>query len=145
VVVDGDDLGRWLQCQQQPATWARLLPEQQERLARLGVLSAQTLPPAPSSQGGGKGPGQTRKRSTSSDGTRAVGRTGGPGPRGHGERITADGQTEPVTVKLGIWVSNTKSRRAKLTAQRVDALRELGVDWAQLTAGGAAGPGASRS
>lgn len=32
--------------------------------------------------------------------------------------------------KLGIWYSNTKQRRDKLTAQQLDALRELGVEWA---------------
>ncbi|MGI5430860.1 helicase associated domain-containing protein [Streptomyces sp. CA-179760] len=36
VLMDGDDLGKWLQQQKQPATWARLLPEQQERLVRVG-------------------------------------------------------------------------------------------------------------
>ncbi|MFE4337400.1 hypothetical protein ACFRQM_51445 [Streptomyces sp. NPDC056831] len=32
--------------------------------------------------------------------------------------------------KLGIWYSNTKSRRDKLTAEQLDALRKLGVEWA---------------
>ncbi|MEU2394989.1 hypothetical protein [Streptomyces sp. NPDC007369] len=27
VLMDGDDVGKWLQQQKQPATWARLLPE----------------------------------------------------------------------------------------------------------------------
>ncbi|WP_461090779.1 helicase associated domain-containing protein [Streptomyces incanus] len=53
-----------------------------------------------------------------------------PVPRDHSEQITADGETEPVTVKLGVWVSNTKTRRDKLTPEQVDALRELGVEWA---------------
>ncbi|MFD3924087.1 Helicase associated domain protein [Streptomyces sp. NPDC058595] len=51
-------------------------------------------------------------------------------PRGHGEPIAVDGETEPVIVKLGIWASNTKSRRDKLSAEQPSALRELGVDWA---------------
>ncbi|MGW0999756.1 helicase associated domain-containing protein [Streptomyces sp. NPDC000994] len=34
------------------------------------------------------------------------------------------------TVKLGVWVSNTRARRGKLTAEQLDALRKLGVDWA---------------
>ncbi|MEV0495441.1 helicase associated domain-containing protein [Streptomyces atratus] len=50
-----------------------------------------------------------------------------PVPRGHAEEITVDGETEPVTVKLGVWVSNTKSRRDKLALEQLDALRELGV------------------
>lgn len=51
-------------------------------------------------------------------------------PRGHGEQIAVDGETEPVVVKLGVWVSNTKSRRDKLTQEQRAALAELGVEWA---------------
>jgi hypothetical protein len=53
-----------------------------------------------------------------------------PVPRGHAEEIAVDGETEPVVVKLGVWISNTKSRRDKLTVEQRNALRELGVDWA---------------
>lgn len=53
-----------------------------------------------------------------------------PVPRGHTEEIAVDGEAEPVPVKLGVWVSNTKSRRAKLTADQIDALAKLGVEWA---------------
>ncbi|MCK8438528.1 helicase [Streptomyces sp. D2-8] len=35
-----------------------------------------------------------------------------------------------MTVKLGVWVSNTKSRRDKLAQDQLTALRELGVEWA---------------
>lgn len=35
-----------------------------------------------------------------------------------------------MVVKLGVWVSNTKSRRDKLSAEQLAALAELGVDWA---------------
>jgi hypothetical protein len=53
-----------------------------------------------------------------------------PVPRGHAEEITIDGEEEPVTVKLGVWVSNTKSRRERLDTDQLAALRELGVEWA---------------
>ena len=53
-----------------------------------------------------------------------------PVPRGHSEGITVDGQTEPVVVKLGVWVSNTRTRCDKLTAEQLAALRELGMQWA---------------
>ncbi|WP_436842233.1 helicase associated domain-containing protein [Streptomyces virginiae] len=53
-----------------------------------------------------------------------------PVPRGHSEEIAVDGETEPVVVKLGVWVSNTKSRRDKLSADQLAALAELGMDWA---------------
>jgi hypothetical protein len=32
--------------------------------------------------------------------------------------------------KPGIWYSNTKTRRDKLSAEQVDALRKLGIEWA---------------
>ncbi|WP_416238250.1 helicase associated domain-containing protein [Streptomyces mutabilis] len=51
-------------------------------------------------------------------------------PRSHSEQITVDCEAEPVAVKLGVWVSNTKSRRDRLTAEQLDALRKLGVAWA---------------
>ncbi|WP_406131541.1 helicase associated domain-containing protein [Streptomyces sp. NBC_00989] len=44
-------------------------------------------------------------------------------PRGHIEEIPVDGETEPVTVKLGVWISNTRARRHKLTAEQLAALR----------------------
>ncbi|MFD9271485.1 helicase associated domain-containing protein, partial [Streptomyces goshikiensis] len=44
--------------------------------------------------------------------------------------IAVEGEAEPVTVKLGVWVSNTKSRRDKLTADQISALTALGIHWA---------------
>jgi hypothetical protein len=35
-----------------------------------------------------------------------------------------------VPVKLGVWISNTKSRRAKLTQDQLAQLAGLGLDWA---------------
>ncbi|MER5853878.1 hypothetical protein ABT126_45260 [Streptomyces sp. NPDC002012] len=32
--------------------------------------------------------------------------------------------------KLGVFLSNTKSRRAKLAASKLQGLAELGLDWA---------------
>ncbi|MFI8372284.1 hypothetical protein [Streptomyces sp. NPDC085466] len=53
-----------------------------------------------------------------------------PVPRGHSEQITVDGQDEPVSVKLGMWISNTKSRRERLDTNQLAALRDLSVHWA---------------
>jgi hypothetical protein len=41
-----------------------------------------------------------------------------------------EGEAEPAVMKLGVWVSNTKSRRDKLTADQLAAFAQLGVDWA---------------
>ncbi|MGQ4389173.1 helicase associated domain-containing protein [Streptomyces sp. SAS_270] len=49
-------------------------------------------------------------------------------PRGHVETIVVDGQEHPV--KLGVFLSNSKSRRAKLTADKLHALAALGLEWA---------------
>ncbi|WP_410099280.1 hypothetical protein [Streptomyces sp. STR69] len=53
-----------------------------------------------------------------------------PVPSGHSEQIAADSETEPVTVKLGVWISNPRARRDKLTAEQHTALAEPGVEWA---------------
>ncbi|MFD5142695.1 Helicase associated domain protein [Streptomyces sp. NPDC058401] len=134
VVFDGDDVGKWLQQQKQPATWARLLPEQQERLTKLGVQPDQAPTPAPAASSGATGPSKAQQafqRGLAAL-TQWVEREGAhrPVPRAHSEEIIVDGEAEPVVVKLGVWVSNTKSRRDKLTADQLAALTQLGVDWA---------------
>ncbi|MFE3907787.1 helicase associated domain-containing protein, partial [Streptomyces sp. NPDC059153] len=120
--------------QKQPGTWTRLLPEQQERLTALGIKAAEAPSPVPAAGRATKG--QTKARQAFQRGlaalTQWVEREGAhrPVPRGHAEEVTVDGETEPLVVKLGVWVSNTKSRRDKLTPDQLDALRELGMDWA---------------
>ncbi|WP_371103436.1 helicase associated domain-containing protein, partial [Streptomyces sp. PU_AKi4] len=47
VTFEGDDIGTWIRHQQWPATWAQLLPEQQDRLSKLGVQPAEVSSPAP--------------------------------------------------------------------------------------------------
>jgi hypothetical protein len=32
-------------------------------------------------------------------------------------------------IRLGVWITNTKTRRAKLTPQQLDQLAALGLDW----------------
>jgi hypothetical protein len=43
--------------------------------------------------------------------------------------VAVDGEAEPVSVRLGVWVSNTRARRDKLSAEQLEALRELGREW----------------
>ncbi|MFD7539897.1 hypothetical protein [Streptomyces sp. NPDC059819] len=54
-------------------------------------------------------------------------RTGSTGPvsRSHVETL-ADG----TEVKLGVWLANTKTRRAKLTERQLEWLAGLGLEWA---------------
>ncbi|MGN3953493.1 helicase associated domain-containing protein [Streptomyces sp. WAC8370] len=132
VPMDGDDIGRWLERQKNPRTWKQLSTEQQERLSRLGVQPAQAPPPAPATKGAAKGP--TKAQHAFQRGLTAlaqwVEREGAqrPVPRGAVVELVVDG--EPVPVRLGVWVSNTRARRGSLTAEQLDALRELGMQWA---------------
>ncbi|MFI6348735.1 Helicase associated domain protein [Streptomyces sp. NPDC050560] len=134
VLMDGDDIGRWLERQKNPGTWAQLSAEQQERLSQLGITPLEAPSPAPSATRSTKGAGKAQQ--AFQRGVQAlaqwVEREGAhrPVPRGHNEEIMVDGEAELVTVKLGVWVSNTKSRRDKLTQDQRGALAELGVNWA---------------
>ncbi|WP_078962863.1 DEAD/DEAH box helicase [Streptomyces sp. TP-A0875] len=134
VLMDGDDIGKWLQQQKQPAVWARLLPEQQERLTTLGIKPLEAPSPAPAGRRATKGPSKAQQAFQRGLAALAqwVEREGAvrPVPRGHAEEITVDGEAQPVVVKLGVWVSNTRARRDKLAQEQLDALRELGVEWA---------------
>ncbi|OPF83713.1 helicase [Streptomyces antioxidans] len=133
VLMDGDDIGRWLQRQTQPAAWAQLSSEQQERLAKLGLKPVEVLSPVPAAKRLAKG------RSTAQQAFQRglvalaqwVEREGAHRsvPRGHVEEIVIVGEGEPVVVKLGVWVSNIKSRRGKLTQDQLDSLQKLGIDW----------------
>ena len=49
-------------------------------------------------------------------------------PPGHAEEIVVESETAPVIVKLGVWVTNTKTRRDKLSEPQRAALQQLGVD-----------------
>jgi hypothetical protein len=134
VLFEGDDIGRWLQRQQQPGTWAQMSTEQQERLAQLGVQPVRAASPAPAATRATKGPSKAQQAFQQGLAALAqwVQREGAhrPVPRGHSERIAVDGEAEPEAVKLGVWVSNTKSRRDRLDADQLAALAELGMDWA---------------
>ncbi len=132
VTFDGDDLGKWLQRQKQPSTWAQLTTEQQERLTRLGVQPTQAPAPTPTATRATKGPSKAQQAFQRGLTALAqwVEREGAdrPVPRGHIERITEDGQV--IEHKLGVWISNTKSRRDRLAPDQRAALWQLGVEWA---------------
>ncbi|MEU3837649.1 DEAD/DEAH box helicase [Streptomyces microflavus] len=133
VLFEGDDIGRWLQQQHKPGTWKLLSEEQQERLTKLGIKLFEAPSPAPAAARSTKGMSKTQQafqRGLTAL-TQWIEREGQrPVPRGHAEEISVDGEADPVTVKLGVWISNTKTRRDKLTQEQLDALRELGMAWA---------------
>ncbi|MFH0178725.1 Helicase associated domain protein [Streptomyces cacaoi] len=123
LTIHGMDIGRWLNKQRQQATWTKLTARQRERLEQLGITPLTPEPQTPA------------KPSTTAVGAFEKGvaalaqyktRTGSVTvPRAHVERLE-DG----TEVRLGVFLSNTKSRRAKLTADKLAALATLGLNWA---------------
>ncbi|MFE6814554.1 Helicase associated domain protein [Streptomyces sp. NPDC057677] len=134
VVFDGDDIGKWLARQREAGTWAQLSDEQQGRLSKLGIEALERPSPAPVAPRAARGPSKAQQAFQRGLTALAqwVEREGAdrPVPRAHGEEIAVEGEAEPVIVKLGVWVSNTKARRDKLTADQLAALAKLGVGWA---------------
>lgn len=131
VLFDGDDLGRWIE--RQAHAWAELSGEQQARLTALGIKPSERPAAAKDAKGAGKG--RTKASAAFQRGVAAlaqyVAREGTHRvPRGHTEELALDGQAEPLAVKLGVWVTNTKTRRDKLTQEQRAALADLGVEWA---------------
>ena len=123
VTVHGMDVGRWLAKQRQPAAWTQLATRQRELLEDLGVVP---LPPeqeapakAPKAASGAFERGvEALARYKARTGSVTV-------PRGHVE-VLEDG----TEVKLGVFLSNSKSRRGKLSADKLALLASLGLDWA---------------
>ncbi|PJN24757.1 helicase [Streptomyces sp. CB02613] len=138
VVMDGDDIGAWRWKQQNAGVQAQLMPEQRERLAKLGIPIAELPSPAPATARTTrvKAKGPSRAQVAFQRGLAALSQwveqegADRPVPRGAVVEIAVDGETEPVPVKLGVWVSNTKSRRNRLEADQLAALAALGMDWA---------------
>ncbi|TQJ37056.1 helicase associated domain-containing protein [Streptomyces sp. SLBN-115] len=125
VTVNGMDVGRFAQKQRQHSVWQGLMDGQRELLEAIGI----TPPPEPETP-----PKPSRAASGAFErGIAALAqykaRTGSLAPsRGHEERIVVGG--EEYVVKLGVFLSNSKSRRGKLTADKLQALAALGLEWA---------------
>lgn len=138
VVMDGDDIGAWRWKQQNAGVQAQLMPEQRERLAKLGIPIAELPSPAPATARTPKGAGKSPSRAQEAfqRGLAAltlwVEREGTerPVPRGAVVEIAVDGEAEPVPVKLGVWISNSKARKDRLDTDQLTALAKLGMDWA---------------
>ncbi|OKJ52088.1 helicase [Streptomyces sp. CB02115] len=124
-MVNGLDVGAWLVAQQDG--WERLSGGQRERLVQLGVR-----PP--------EKPAVAAKARRASGGAR-----GGAFERGlvalaqyaerEGTVVVARSWSEELpdgtSVRLGVWLSNTRTRRAGLNAEQLERLAALGVEWAQ--------------
>ncbi|MGW5336004.1 helicase associated domain-containing protein [Streptomyces bauhiniae] len=153
-MFEGDDIGTWRWRQQEPGTWTQLLPGQRERLEALGVrgaaLPAAAAAPAelPAALAAAlqrpKKPGSKAEQAFRR-GLTALAQWGEkkgqrPVPRGAVVDVLVDGERVPV--KLGVWLSNTKTRRDKLTSEQLAALAALGMQWAGPAPATEAGPAA---
>ncbi|MFF4508384.1 Helicase associated domain protein [Streptomyces sp. NPDC001401] len=126
VTVHGMDVGKWLTKQRQHATWTTLKTGQRERLEAIGIaplpLDQETsVKPSKTASGAFERGIAALAQYKEREGHLTV-------PRGHVETIVIDGQEHAI--KLGVFLSNTKSRRAKLTAEKLQALADLGLNWA---------------
>ncbi|MFF8513576.1 Helicase associated domain protein [Streptomyces sp. NPDC015492] len=123
VTVHGMDIGRWLARQRQPRVWAGLKDVQRERLERLGIWPLPAQQAAGPAKGRRGGPGAFERGVAALE--QYVARTGSVTvSRGHVE-VLEDGSE----VRLGVWLTNTRSRRAKLGAEQLARLAGLGLHW----------------
>ncbi|MQS07635.1 Helicase associated domain protein, partial [Streptomyces alkaliphilus] len=145
VRAGGIDVGAWLR--RQLVGWNGLDDAQREALAKLGI-------PAPTTAGAG-GHGATGNGRAGAAAGAAAGVPGLAGldafgrgvaalrqyrdreghltiPRAHEEVLhPAPGENGgPVTVRAGVFLTNQKTRRAKLSPERRAALADLGLEWA---------------
>ncbi|MFF4756383.1 Helicase associated domain protein [Streptomyces sp. NPDC001270] len=124
VTSSGADVGRWLHRQRQHVVWEGLVQGQRERLTALGVrpLLPEQRTPGKGSRGGS---GAFERGCAALAQYRE--RTGSVGPisRAHTE-VLPDGSE----IKLGVFLSNTKTRRAKLSTEQLQQLASLGLEWA---------------
>ncbi|MFJ6850341.1 Helicase associated domain protein [Streptomyces sp. NPDC091271] len=121
--VHGMDVGKWLAKQRQHTVWVGLMEEQRELLEAVGVvlLSPEQAEPAKAPR---KAVSAFEKGVAALEQYKA--REGSVKvPRAHVERLE-DGSE----VKLGVFLSNSKSRRDKLTADKLQVLASLGLEWA---------------
>ncbi|MGW4690435.1 Helicase associated domain protein [Streptomyces sp. NPDC004244] len=113
----GEDIGVW--CARQRATWDTLGPEQRRLLAALGMTPATGSTP----DAGRVAQDDNFRRNLTAAHAYAQREGHLNVPRKHVE--TLDG----TEIKLGIWISNQRSRRTNLPPERIGALDGLGMRW----------------
>ncbi|MET7549743.1 helicase associated domain-containing protein [Streptomyces sp. NPDC005500] len=126
VTYRGDDIGRWLT--RQVRDWTRLNPEQQHRLGEAGVKPAVR-------------PQRTETRTNAKAGAAKSSDAFTRGVVALRQYIQREGRTvvgrqhveelpDGTTVRLGVFLSNQKNRRDRLTDQQLAVLAALGYHWA---------------
>ncbi|MER5974517.1 Helicase associated domain protein [Streptomyces sp. NPDC002055] len=128
VTVAGQDIGTWLHAQR--TGWEQLSAGQRERLAELGIE------PLPATEKEAPAKEVKTRKGVSAAFERGIAalaqyknREGHVKvPRAHTETVVVDDQEHPI--KLGVFLSNTRSRRGKLTTDALRQLAGLGLEWA---------------
>ncbi|MFE6699186.1 helicase associated domain-containing protein [Streptomyces sp. NPDC057718] len=129
-MVNGLDVGGWLAAQRDG--WERLAVEQRERLVQLGVRP----PEKPAAEAVG---GKARPRRAAGGARVGAFERGAAALAQYAERegtvVVARSWSEELpdgtVVRLGVWLSNVKSRRATLTGEQLQRLAGLGLEWAE--------------
>ncbi|MER5503138.1 Helicase associated domain protein [Streptomyces sp. NPDC002561] len=131
VVVQGEDLGRWVAAQRDAEAWERLVPAQRMLLESLGV--------EPVAKRASVGRGHDAKWALGLAAARAFHAREGHlrVPRKHVEHLAVEpaasdrqgGAGEAVMVRLGTWVDNARRRGDRLAKERRADLDALGMRW----------------
>ncbi|MGW3269614.1 Helicase associated domain protein [Streptomyces sp. NPDC001056] len=124
VTAGGTDVGRWLKRQREHVTWQGLTAGQRERLTGIGVTP---LPPEPKTPAKAPRSGSAAFERGCAALAQYRERTGTAGPvsRAHTETLP-DG----TAVRIGVFLANTRTRRAKLSSEQLERLASLGLEWA---------------
>ncbi|MFF9627247.1 Helicase associated domain protein [Streptomyces griseosporeus] len=127
VLYEGDDLGTWLQRQRR--NWAELSSGQQQRLTALGIKPLLAPSPTPAATRATKG--SSKAQQAFQRGLTALTQwVEREGAHRSVPRKAIEVLPDGTETRLGVWLSNTKSRRDRLDAKQRAALAELGIDWA---------------
>ncbi|MET9097183.1 Helicase associated domain protein [Streptomyces cyaneofuscatus] len=126
VTVNGVDVGTWTTSQTGPTVWDTLSPEQQKRLEALGLTRRTDTTPAATTAAGKGAEAFERGMAALTQYAEREGHLRI--PRQHTETVVIGGQEHEV--KAGVFLSNHKSRRTKLGADKLGAFAALGLDWA---------------
>ncbi|WP_326793405.1 Helicase associated domain protein [Streptomyces sp. NBC_00841] len=127
----GDDIGRWLT--RQTRDWAQLNEEQQRRLTGHSVKPAARPQKAPARTSAKTGAGKGAARGTAAfqRGVAALAQYIQREEKTIVGRAHVEELPDGTTVRLGVFLSNQKTRRHRLTDAQLAALAELGYHWAQ--------------
>jgi hypothetical protein len=154
VRIDGDDLGTWITEQQH--TWGALSPTQRDRLARLDIQAPAGTLNAPAARPGPEAVAETAGSAAAATAVAVVPHTANTWdkamaalrqyrdreghtrvPRGHREVIHIDhrgseedagaGEVREEHIKLGVFRSNTRARRDRLTPSQRHEAENVGL------------------